>query len=415
MRWITVSAKNLVLVAEVSRRRFLQGLGAIAAAWSLKSVAQDQAFEAFRQQQQAAFDDYQQQINLDFAAYREATDQAFADYRQSVQKLWGDQQVGTATLWVEYSADMKTRTLVDFERGVLTVETLDRDGSTQVGAKIGAALREVAVKNVAEAYRDDSLSQTIERDVVALSRHVEQSQRLAPDPLLVDVLTGTTSPSPAQVEQAVASAANQGSAVRRNAPEVGMRIYSFSVPLDKTAISRKAETYRPLVLRYATEERIDPALVMAIMHSESSFNPMAKSHVPAFGLMQIVPGSAGLDATEKVYGQQRLLAPSYLYDADNNIKMGCAYIHILYYRYLVAIKNEESRIYCTIAAYNTGSGNVARAFGNYRTPGAAAVQINRMTPQQVYTRLVSHLPYEETRNYMTKVTPRYQAYQQQGV
>jgi membrane-bound lytic murein transglycosylase C len=35
-----------------------------------------------------------------------------------------------------------------------------------------------------------------------------------------------------------------------------------------------------------------------------------------------------------------------------------------------------------------------------------------MTPKQVYDHLVANLPFEETRNYMTKVTPRYQAYQQ---
>ncbi|SFX81018.1 murein transglycosylase domain-containing protein [Marinospirillum alkaliphilum] len=400
------------MIDPISRRRVLLGLGGLAAGWSLQALGQSNGFEAYRQQHQAAFDGYREQLAKDFAAYQEAVNQAFADYRRSVKAVWGDEQLGSPSVWVEYSADMKTRTLVDFEQGRLTVEVIDAEGSTQVGRRIGATLQQVAEKRVADAWRDDALSQRLEQDATRISANTEQAQ---PDnrPVLADVLTGRPDPRPVEVQQAVNQAAAQGVGSRRYAPEAGMRIYSFSVPLNQAAISNKGDQFLPSVRRYAVEERIDPALVMAIMHSESSFNPMARSHIPAFGLMQIVPGSAGLDATEKVYGQQRLLTPSYLYNADNNIRMGCAYIHILYYRYLAAIDNQESRIYCTIAAYNTGSGNVARAFSDGRNVRTAAVQINRMTPQQVYARLVSHLPYEETRNYMTKVTPRYQAYQQQ--
>jgi len=66
---------------------------------------------------------------------------------------------------------------------------------------------------------------------------------------------------------------------------------------------------------------------------------MAKSSVPAYGLMQIVPQSAGLDATEFVYGKPVLLSPSYLYNDKNNVNIGTAYLHILNYRYLKKIKN----------------------------------------------------------------------------
>ena len=83
--------------------------------------------------------------------------------------------------------------------------------------------------------------------------------------------------------------------------------------------------------------------------------------MPAYGLMQIVPESAGKDATQQLFGQPKLLAPSYLYNSDNNIQVGTTYLNILYYRYLRKIENPTSRLYCTIAAYNTGAGNVAKA------------------------------------------------------
>src|SRR5690554_6218531 len=111
----------------------------------------------------------------------------------------------------------------------------------------------------------------------------------------------------------------------------------------------------------ATKWQVEPALVMAIMQTESAFNPMARSHIPAFGLMQIVPSSAGRDASKAVWGKDQLLSGQQLFNPHTNIELGCAYLNILDTRYLAAIKHPQSRLYCTICAYNTGAGNVARA------------------------------------------------------
>jgi len=146
------------------------------------------------------------------------------------------------------------------------------------------------------------------------------------------------------------------------------------------------------------------------MHSESSFNPMARSHIPAFGLMQIVPRSAGVDSYQYLYNKKRILSSSYLYNSENNIKIGSAYLHILYYRYLKKIKNPQSRLYCTIAAYNTGAGNVARTFIGSTNINKAAQTINSMSPDAVLKTLMRKLPYNETKKYLKKVNDRVSAY-----
>merc|ERR1712065_121171 len=129
----------------------------------------------------------------------------------------------------------------------------------------------------------------------------------------------------------------------------------------KTMI-KKARLYKDDVNKNAYEQKIREALVFAIMHSESSFNPMARSHIPAFGLMQIVPRSAGIDSYKYLYGKRKVVSSTYLYDSKKNIKMGSAYLHLLQYKYLSHIKDPISKLYCVIAAYNTGAGNVAKAF-----------------------------------------------------
>ncbi|MGM0622924.1 MAG: transglycosylase SLT domain-containing protein, partial [Campylobacterota bacterium] len=134
------------------------------------------------------------------------------------------------------------------------------------------------------------------------------------------------------------------------------------------------------------------------------------SHIPAFGLMQIVPNSAGKDVNNFLRGQKVAPSSNFLYNPDNSILFGSTYLHILYYRYLSKIKDPQSRIYCVIAAYNTGAGNVARAFTGSNNTSKAARKINTMTPQQVYDHLVKNLPYDETKKYLVKVSDRLSLY-----
>ena len=146
------------------------------------------------------------------------------------------------------------------------------------------------------------------------------------------------------------------------------------------------------------------------MHSESSFNPRARSHIPAYGLMQIVPRSAGLDSFQFLYKEKKVVSGSYLYNSKNNIKMGSAYLHLLYFKYLKNIKNLDSRLYCTIAAYNTGPGNIAWAFTKSNSMKKAAPYINTKKPKEVYEMLLKNLRYDEPKHYLKKVTKRMSAY-----
>jgi membrane-bound lytic murein transglycosylase C len=120
--------------------------------------------------------------------------------------------------------------------------------------------------------------------------------------------------------------------------------------------------------------------------------------------MQLVPKSGGLDAYHYVYGEKKVLAPEYFFQPNQNVELGVAYLDLLYRRYLRAIKDDQSRLFCTIAAYNTGAGNVAKAFTGANNVRVAASVINEMSSDEVYTYLLENLPYDETRNYLRKVT-----------
>ena len=171
-------------------------------------------------------------------------------------------------------------------------------------------------------------------------------------------------------------------------------------------LERRAQVYRPTVKEYANKFGLNEAVLLALIHTESHFNPRARSRAPAYGLMQIVPCTAGRDATKFLFGKEKQLSSSYLYNPNNNIQMGTAYIHILATRYWGDVKDPISRQYCVIAAYNGGSGNVSRAFTGTKSRRNAIEKINTMTSDAVYRKLQNNHRLSETRKYLDKITKR---------
>ncbi len=84
---------------------------------------------------------------------------------------------------------------------------------------------------------------------------------------------------------------------------------------------------------------LDPALVKAVVHVESAFNPQATSHAGAMGLMQLMPGTA------ERFGVAQPYTP------EENVRGGVTYLKMLYDRY-------SGDVRLALAAYNAGEGLV---------------------------------------------------------
>jgi membrane-bound lytic murein transglycosylase C len=192
--------------------------------------------------------------------------------------------------------------------------------------------------------------------------------------------------------------------------ELEQRTVVIHFQLVKNLLEGRARLYQPMVLTHAEKYDLDPALVMAMIHTESAFNPNARSKASAYGLMQLVPQTAGREAYHRIYGQQRKLTPEYLFDPNNNIELGTAYLHILGSRYLGAIANPLSRTYCIVAAYHAGPSSVGKVFTPEPSFHQAASIINSLKPAEVYKHLVEALPSMESRNYLRDVIKRVNRY-----
>lgn len=365
----------------------------------LPGTAFASSFDAFQQQQRQAFQAFQQDFDSRFQAYRQAFDEALSAYQDELSALWSDPQLTSAHIWVDYSQDQTSRSRVDFAANQMTLE-VDAEAAGGQAANAVELLLEVLERPLDEALQRDEVTQRAIRQAGLINKPLgaQGQQRVL---------------SEIQPEQAEAMLEQAEISRHQERPAKGPArdVIRLTVPLPASRTTDKAREFMPLVQDYAQRYDLEPALLLAIMHSESSFNPMARSHIPAFGLMQIVPGTAGRDVAQVVYGDDRLFSPAYLYDPENNVRAGAVYLDLLERRYLRQIEHPESRLYAVIAAYNTGAGNVARAFtGGAANPSRAAVQINRLQPDEVYQHLKEHLPYQETRNYLSYVSQRLLAY-----
>lgn len=117
-----------------------------------------------------------------------------------------------------------------------------------------------------------------------------------------------------------------------------------------------------LIVESGKRNSVDPVLLYAIMHQESSFKQGAISHKGARGLMQLMPPTA------------RRFGVTNIFNPKQNIEGGARYMRFLL--------NLFKDVNLALAGYNAGEGAVMK-FG-YRVP-----------------------PYRETQEYVRRISRRY--------
>lgn len=192
--------------------------------------------------------------------------------------------------------------------------------------------------------------------------------------------------------------------------------YSVSLEMVPNSIQKRAENYIDLIKSYSEKNDVEAALVMALIHTESAFNPKAFSRRPdgtpmACGLMQIIPSQAGRDAHKALFGTDKIVESEYLFDPENNLRMGTWYVKWLskwwtnyenknFKRTSSKLKNE----YYAISSYNQGMGTILNKA--YKTH-----KLIDKSEQETYTILTTekNVP-KEGRDYLERVTKRKELY-----
>jgi membrane-bound lytic murein transglycosylase C len=359
-------------------------------------------FEEYKKSQEQDFS----KEKIEFQTYKREQENAFQNYKKELEKYWNKPVVNSKKELVSYSTDKKSRSLINFKKNQLTIQTVAKD-KEEAKRNLALALAQAVTFDSKDFYTHDQL----EKELVKIDEsHNIPPSKIDSKPVLAPLFF-KKQPTKKRLFQFVKKEIKPKKISIRKSPKLtNAKVYTIKIELPKNATVKRSYIYYKQVAKSANKEHLPLSLIFAIMHSESSFNPMARSHIPAYGLMQIVPRTAGIDSYYYLYKQKRLVGSSFLYNSTNNIKMGSAYLHILYYSYLREINDPLSRLYCTIAAYNTGAGNVARAFVHVSNTHKAARVINRLSPNEVYKKLLRDLPYDEPKRYLINVTKRISIY-----
>ncbi|EWS96539.1 transglycosylase [Pseudoalteromonas sp. SCSIO_11900] len=394
------------------------------------SGATTPTFEEFKKQQLAKQTTFKNDHQLEYQAFRQAYLEEYDKFRDRLLQNWSRPVQSSLLERVEYSADKKTRIIIDEQNSTVTVQTLE--DSNETGLKATSQEEALTTNQLLNNVKLSPVLTDIFKDLSLLDKAVKTAKvdiKAQPDKhesevALINEITSQHEQSlssldkneqlpKAQIDiqkeqltkEKEQRISNLNNALKKTKEQnlTYKRIKSYTFALPDTYLQKKVA---PFVTYYSQFSKDQLSLLLAISHAESSFDPNAKSHIPAFGLMQIVPNSAGLDVARKQFKKDIAPTAKELFDPKTNITYGAGYLDILTTRYLRKINNPISRRYCAIAAYNTGAGNVAKAFNLNRSTNVnkAVALINQLDSEGVYAQLINNLPYDETKKYLQKVS-----------
>lgn len=313
-------------------------------------------------------------------------------FAHNIENIWGINEVLIAGPkdYVKYTGQYLTRSHINFDSGQITIETISPTDPA-------ASLKQAIVSTL--LMGDDPGSIDLYSDVNDI--------QISKEPFLYgQVLDNTGQPIRWQGRASnFADYLLQHKLMKRTS---GLHvIYSVTIQLVPNHLDKRAHKYLGMVRKASEKYGVDESLILAIMQTESSFNPYAVSGSDALGLMQVVQHTAGKDVFVQK-GKWGTPSRSYLFDPENNIDTGTAYLAILQNNYLGGIQNPTSRRYAVITAYNGGAGSVLRVFSSDRNRAVSI--INQLTPGDVYETLTNKHPSGESRRYLYKVNNAQKSY-----
>ena len=338
-------------------------------------------FEKYKQDQERAFNNYMYQ-----------QDSLFIQYKAEIERLWQEFRESTPHEWVSYKDDFRSRGNVDFEQGKIKIEAIVDESDVEGTDKAKELIREqmkIVFQEDPET-KDFMLENQVESPLVTYDlmeeEHIDIVVEEIFEPEEKEVITGTD--------------------------EVRRCRYSITLDLVPDHIKIRAEKYKPDIEAICDQFKIDPAVVLAVIHTESTFNPKAYNrHGNAYGMMQIVPRYAGRTMNRILYDQDSNPEPELLFDPRRNVEIGVGYMRWLVDHTWEDVENLTNRNYCIICSYNGGSGTIYKAMtGKMNNLGELwdkmFVDLNTMPSQELYDHLIIKVPYEETRNYLKTVNGR---------
>ena len=169
----------------------------------------------------------------------------------------------------------------------------------------------------------------------------------------------------------------------------------------------KFQRFFPYIIVKSKENQVSLPFILAVMKSESNFNPKAISQAGALGLMQLMPTTAKAEYQKIVSSVEiKKINKNLIMYPEVNIVLGIKYLQYLE-ETVQEIKDPLKKRKIVLAAYNAGLRRVKASFG-CKTNASLIWRINNYS-DRYFNRKLKKLP-GETRQYLHKVDRTFQEY-----
>jgi len=175
-------------------------------------------------------------------------------------------------------------------------------------------------------------------------------------------------------------------------PDIAIRVAKDSLRKDgRVLIDSGYPALTPPLIKHGNNWSLEVPLVLSVIRQESAFNPTAKSHAGARGLMQLMPATASNVAKQVriAYSKGRLTS-----DPHYNLKLGQTYL-------IGLLKQFKGSYVLALCAYNAGPHRAKQWIKANGDPRADDVDVIDW---------VEMIPFTETRNYVQRVMENLQVY-----
>jgi membrane-bound lytic murein transglycosylase C len=252
----------------------------------------------------------------EYTQWKKDQERQLREFASNVKKSWGYFRTPSNKIWVEYSVDTRSVSEVDFEKGRITVEVLANDDEDK------ETIRQRLTSAIERVIKSHGSKESLPVE------STNEKDKPLQKPVLSDQVADNEGLSITE-ENAKPFAEKIAGRAQMSSTSTGKKKLVASFSLVPDHLKKRMEPYLPAVRKYVSKYSLDEALVLATIHTESYFNPLARSSCGAIGLMQLMPDRGGLEAYRFVFNEGGVPSENFPYDAENNIQLGCAYIHIL--------------------------------------------------------------------------------------
>ncbi|MDP7272114.1 MAG: murein transglycosylase domain-containing protein, partial [Candidatus Marinimicrobia bacterium] len=285
---------------------------------------QQQAQEQFFEDEISGFQNYVASVTAQYAAYEQQQDREFEQFKEAVEEKWQDFKSPSKKEYVEYDDDLDSRATIDFEKGEITVEVIVEEEVTEPSLEPTEKVEQTTpkknlIQQEIKKKKMDKEPEPIESIFKKSKKSDPQKTKSQQQPLeekkkipdqrlqrkLTDIIKAKGDDGKPMLNKQVAD--NEGKTVTSTTAKAfaselvannpvakktykakdGKKrtVYTVKVPLKSDHVNIRADRYKQEVMKQSKRFNIDPIIAFAVMETESAFNPKAKSHIPAYGLM----------------------------------------------------------------------------------------------------------------------------------